>query len=199
MGTSLTSIKAAVPTAPTPIHRISTLASLDDAYVPLFPDPEDICLSSNEHAVPCSITWSVFVLHQQNIPFKLLPLPKGSCQCSRLLPVHIRQRAQKSQSYTCSWPKHSSRHSHNECGPLQCFPCKSTKSNSWNIQANPQETTKHCLSTHVRLVHHEVQAYHNQRSWGKLTENGCHLASLRRFWATHNAPLHGASYASTAH
>ncbi len=86
--------------------------------------------------------------------------------------------------------KDSSGHSHNECGPLQCFPSKSTKSYLWNIQAHMHEITKHCLSTHVQLVHHEVWAYHNQRSRGKLAENDCHLASLQRFWAPRNVPLH---------
>jgi hypothetical protein len=47
--TSLTSMKAAFPTAPAPILPY-------DAHVPLFVDPEGTCLSYNKHAVPCGIT-----------------------------------------------------------------------------------------------------------------------------------------------
>ncbi len=67
--TSLTSMNAAFPTAPEQIHGIPThlrlLLTYDAPHVAMVSDPEDICLSYNEHAVTCGFIWSLFVRHQQ--------------------------------------------------------------------------------------------------------------------------------------
>jgi hypothetical protein len=69
------------------------------------------------------------------------------------------------------------------------LPCESSKSNLQDIQADPHEVTKHFISPHVQLVHHEVRANDNQILQRELAENGHHLASLPWLQAPCDVPL----------
>jgi hypothetical protein len=60
----------------------------------------------------------------------------------------------------------------------------------WDVWADLHEATKHCISPHVWLVHHEVQVKDNQRLQRKLVENSRHLVSLQQLWAPCNVLLH---------
>ncbi len=65
--TSLTSMKAAFPTAPDPLQGIPTLASLIDLMLhimPMFANSQDCCLGHNEHADLCHVTRFLFFLHK---------------------------------------------------------------------------------------------------------------------------------------
>ena len=70
---SLTSMKAAFPTAPDPIQGIPMLASLIDpvaSHLLMFADTQDTCLGYYEHIILCRVTRSLFFLHKQYLPFK---------------------------------------------------------------------------------------------------------------------------------
>ncbi len=190
--TSLTSMKAAFPAAPDPIQGIPKLASLIDLMLYM-------CCCLQTHKMPtsdkmnmwfCAASpglYSFFTTEAYPTSFFLFPPEVDTFP--DFFHLHLWQWAQDPESNELSWQKNSSRHHHHECRPLQRFPCKSTKSNLWDVQAYLHETAKHCFPTHVWLVHQQIRRNNDQRLWRKLTENGRQLASLRWFWAPCNAPL----------
>jgi hypothetical protein len=185
MGTLLTSMKAAFSTAPTPIHRIPTLASLINLMM-------QMCCCLQTQKTPASATMNMLFLAASpdlHSYFTNKTHPSGYFS----FPKEVDDA--RDFSACTSDNKHKSlksTHARNPKTRADIVTMNAALSDVFlaNLPKGMHETTKHCLSQHVWLVHHKVRAYHNQRLQGKLAENGHHLASLRRFLAPCNMPFH---------
>jgi hypothetical protein len=164
--TSLTSMKAAFPTAATPIHGIPTLAALINLM-------RHMCHCLQTQKTPAPATMNMLFLAaspdlylyftNETYPSSYFPFPKkvddvpdySACTSDNehksLKATHAHDRETQADIITMN------------AALSNVFLANLPKAICKNIQADPHETTKHCLSTHVQLVHHKVRAYYNHR------------------------------------
>jgi hypothetical protein len=166
--TSLTSMKAAFPAAPDPIQGIPMLASLIDLML-------HTCRCLQTQKTPASATMNMLFcaaspglysfFMTEAYPSTYFPFPNevdavpdfSTCTSDNeremLKATNARDRKTRADVVTMKAALSD-----------VFFPRESTQSNSRDVRANLHETTKHGISTHVRLVHHEVWQNNDRRS-----------------------------------